>query len=103
MKVFLDDVRDPPDDSWRRVFTAYEVIAMLTWDSNYISELSLDHDLGMGRVGTGMDVVNYMVESYNCPPVVIIHSGNTIAAKEMYLRLVDAFPDDDIRLEPRLL
>lgn len=43
-KVFLDDKREPPDDSWIVVRTANACIEELR--AGPIDELALDHDLG---------------------------------------------------------
>lgn len=50
MKVFLDDVRDPPDASWTRANTvaeAFDLIASEHASGRPIEALSLDFDLGM--------------------------------------------------------
>jgi len=44
MKLFLDDVRDPPSSGWTVVRTAEEAKPMLL--SGLVEEASLDHDLG---------------------------------------------------------
>lgn len=43
MRLWLDDIRMPPDASWHWVKTSAEALAALTSD---VTELSLDHDLG---------------------------------------------------------
>lgn len=60
MKLFLDDVRDPPDDTWvvaRSYDEAVEVI-QLHGLSN-IEMVSFDHDLGSEK--TGMDVAHFLI------------------------------------------
>lgn len=54
MRVFLDDERDTPE-GWVRVYWPDEAIALL--ESGKVSEMSLDHDLGDDKRGTGYDVV----------------------------------------------
>jgi hypothetical protein len=53
MKVFLDDIRDPPDDSWTVVRSYNQMINVLNADFVFsnITEISLDHDLGENKSG----------------------------------------------------
>jgi len=46
MKIWLDDERDPPDDSWTvaRDSDAFEIIVSSNLDA--ISDIAFDHDLG---------------------------------------------------------
>ena len=51
MKIWLDDIRTPPDGSWKWLKTAEDVIDWFrlnhdVWD---VEILSLDNDLGEGR------------------------------------------------------
>jgi hypothetical protein len=66
VKVWLDDHRSPyPDpDEWVWVRTPAEAIELL--ETGDVSELSLDHDLGLidgDRELTGYDVVTWMERS----------------------------------------
>jgi hypothetical protein len=45
VKVYLDDQREPPDDSWVLVGTPSEAIALLR--TGRVEAISLDHDLGL--------------------------------------------------------
>ena len=54
MRVFLDDERPTPP-GWVGVRWPEEVIALL--QGGEVIELSLDHDLGDDRRGTGYDVI----------------------------------------------
>ncbi len=49
MKLFVDDVRDAPDESWTVARTAEEAIWMLARGG--VEVLSLDHDLGEDGFG----------------------------------------------------
>lgn len=44
MKLFLDDIRDPPDDSWIVARSSGEALKMC--GALWPSQLALDHDLG---------------------------------------------------------
>jgi len=57
MKLWLDDMRPAPDDSWLRVTTALDAIKLLT-RLEFI-EVSLDHDLGL-EPQTGYDVLTWI-------------------------------------------
>lgn len=56
MKIFLDDMRDPPNDSFTVVRTAQEAIELLK--TNQVTAISLDHDLGTFL--TGYDVALFI-------------------------------------------
>lgn len=44
MKLWLDDVRKPPDETWKWVKTAKEAIELI--ESDGVTVASFDHDLG---------------------------------------------------------
>lgn len=75
MKLWVDDVRMPPDGTWMHVETSEEaLIALQRWS---IAEMSLDHDLG--GEDTSRRVVTWLC--YNpefWPPVVHVHSANPV-------------------------
>ena len=54
MRIYLDDERSTPE-GWTRAFWPDEVINLL--QAGGVEEVSLDHDLGDDRRGTGYDVV----------------------------------------------
>lgn len=81
MRFFLDDVRDPPDDSWRvfRIPQEFLLALAIHWDK--IDAISLDHDLGES-VMTGYDVVCEIERMAhrvdNCPFEILVHSQNPV-------------------------
>jgi len=102
MKIYLDDLRPIPDDSWTLLQTASEVIAALQSFKQEITELSLDHDLGFehyagnltieeaGYSGTGYDIVLWMerqvfeLGNFECVPKIIrVHSANPVGKAKM--------------------
>jgi hypothetical protein len=88
MKVYLDDMRDAPA-GWLRVHTSQECIDVLS--KNRVTELSLDHDLGLNSVGTGYDVLLWIehqvyMNNYS-PPMMSVHSQNASAAAKMALAI----------------
>ncbi len=91
MKVWLDDRRPPYPDpgEWVWVRTPAEAIELL--ETGEVSELSLDHDLGLmdgERELTGYDVVTWIeravaTEGFVPPPTIRVHSANASAAPKM--------------------
>lgn len=53
MKVWLDDERPAPE-GWIQITTAHEAIAALK--TKKVTQISLDHDLGLTANGTGYEV-----------------------------------------------
>lgn len=85
-KLWLDDVRVPPDASWTWVRTAKEAIAIL--DSCDVDVISLDYDLGEEeRCGTGLDVARHLtamvLRGRPTPKVVMLHTQNPVGRQRM--------------------
>jgi hypothetical protein len=82
MKLYLDDIREAPK-GWKLTTTATETINYLI--SNQITELSLDHDLGIDE--TGYDVLLWIEEEVILnnflPPKIHIHTSNSSARIKM--------------------
>jgi len=91
MKLYLDDVRIPPE-GWALVSDAHQMIYLLEKkDKLKIDEISLDHDLGNEIFGNGYDVLLWIeekvfTENYK-PPIIHIHTANVSARKKMELAL----------------
>ena len=87
VKLWLDDERDPPDESWVWVDNAKSAIAMLnTLD---VTEISLDHDLGDENIfGNGYHVLCeierlvFTDDEYKVPDITI-HTANPSAKEKM--------------------
>ena len=84
MKVFLDDMRIPPD-GWILVKWPDEAIKLL--ESGKVAEISLDHDLGDDERGTGYDVLLWIEKQVITqgfkPPIIRIHTANVSARQKM--------------------
>jgi hypothetical protein len=84
MRVYLDDARPTPA-GWVGVRWPEEAIALLA--TGGVTELSLDHDLGDDRRGTGYDVIVWIeravAEDGFQPPVIHVHSANPAARRRM--------------------
>ena len=90
MKIFLDDLRIPPDNTWTTARTAQEAIFLL--DNSSIEIISLDHDLGIiekfGREASGIDVINHIekkvIENKNyIPPQILCHTQNPVGRENI--------------------
>lgn len=84
-KLFLDDVRNPPDDTWIVVRSFDEFVAFFS--NNPTPELiSFDHDLGeITSVGisSGMDCAKWLVENQISGFDFIVHSENPPGKKNI--------------------
>lgn len=86
MKLWLDDIRDAPDETWTVVRTACEAADMIF--SYDVEVISLDHDLGDG-VMTGYDLMNEIEVNAakqwwtRVPLQFEIHSANPVGRKNM--------------------
>lgn len=85
MKVFLDDVRTPPDGSWVLVATAKAAIDLLA--SGAVTHMSLDNDLGEDEP-EGYTVANWLERRVLTDPtfpipVISVHSANPVARQRM--------------------
>lgn len=86
MKIWLDDVREPPDETWNWVRGSQAAIALLQSPRESVTEISLDHDLGLladCRQDTGLCVARFIVTMKNPPALVHIHSMNPVGAAAM--------------------
>lgn len=89
MKLYLDDERKTPV-GWVRVFWPDEAIAWL--ETETVTEISLDHDLGEDDRGTGYDVIlwieNEVMTNNFILPQIHIHSANVSARRKMELGIM---------------
>lgn len=86
MKVWLDDLRPAPD-GWLRVKTVNHAINLL--QTNKVTEISLDHDLGYADKKTGYDVMLWIeeqvIKNNFTAPKIRIHTANSSAREKMKL------------------
>jgi hypothetical protein len=100
MKFFLDDVRDPPDNSWvvcRNVHHLWNCVVDLAFPKDDMMNpyadavlISLDHDLGEGHP-TGYDFLNMLERSMidkdsefrQLKLCLMVHSANPVGAENM--------------------
>lgn len=96
MKLWLDDVRKPPDSTWTWAKNYDEAIQSLEsaefFGADFVwSELSLDHDLG-DTSPSGYDLLCWLEEwvvrmRLVDIPVIHIHSANPVGAARMRLAI----------------
>lgn len=85
MKLWVDDIRTPPDDSWEWVKTSAQAIKALSETKTLCREksaiynfevVSLDHDLGGDD--TTRPIVLWCCENEFWPLKVVVHSANPV-------------------------
>lgn len=100
-KLYLDDIRKAPDESWI-VVRSYEQFCEWLEKNGLPDTVSFDHDLGHGQAYTkprgkrvwipraefeqikdGHDCAKWMLENYGMPRVVAVHSANPVGAKRI--------------------
>lgn len=77
MKIWVDDIRIPPDDTWKWYKTSFDAIRCLQGCRHFrksIDLMSLDHDLGGDD--TSRPIVMWMCENDFWPVEVVVHSAN---------------------------
>ena len=89
MKIFLDDIRKSPDDSWVVFRTAEALIAFLDWNPHLVvTTMSLDHDLGEDMI-SGHEFISwyeekiYRREHKRPTDGISIHSANPVGSAQM--------------------
>lgn len=81
MKLWLDDLRPPPDEGWVWVETVDDAISWLMTDT--VVDASLDNDLG-DEQPEGRRLVLWMAEHETWPSgSITIHSANPVASQYM--------------------
>ena len=90
MKIFLDDIRNPPDSSWTVVRNAFDAISLIIMGG--VEFISFDHDLGLAM--TGADVAKFIEEraylNHIQPPNYSIHSANPVGARNIQAAMSSA-------------
>jgi hypothetical protein len=90
-KLWVDDTREPPDDTW---IWAKKISEAWRYLQNVIpSIISLDHDLGEPEPGYGMengyDLLIAMFDAKRIPDQIYIHTMNPVAKMRMEKALID--------------
>lgn len=94
LKLWIDDIRDAPDDSWVVARKVQEAIRLISHQR--FTTISLDHDIeNRPSDETFLPVAYFIGEKFNNDTFwadeleVIIHSINPVGAKEMQMVLED--------------
>jgi len=61
MKIFLDDIRNPPDNSWTLVRNFNEFQKLILQNKGKVNKLSFDHDLGENQP-SGYDATKWLIQ-----------------------------------------
>ena len=89
-KLWIDDLRDPPDDSWEVVRTAHRALCLL--EDNEYEEVSFDNDLGFdslygNKMLEGRNILGWLrnrqANGLYVPPKLKVHTANPDAAQAM--------------------
>lgn len=79
IKLWIDDLRTPPNDTWIWAKTSQEALDIINEHKNDIEAVSFDHDLG--RDDTSRRVALHMAEFECFPEKCWVHSMNPVGAK----------------------
>lgn len=100
MKLWIDDLREPPEDDWVWAETSKQAISVLmVWNQwlahhgNLVTEISFDHDLGADD--TTRPIVLWMCENGIWPKRINVHSANSVGA-EWLLGTVDRYAPPEV-------
>lgn len=109
MKLFIDDLRDAPDDSWTVVRTSDEALGVLRSilgaqlgaypygpDETPLEAVSFDHDLG--GEDTTRPVMLWMCEFGLWPDSMRVHSMNPVG-KSWLLNMADHYAPEGVVIE----
>lgn len=97
MKLFVDDLRDAPDDSWEVARSYSEAMEFM---NGTVDVLSLDHDLGCYDK-TGYDICKWMVEYLGFPDwpnLIVIHTANPVGRDNM-VQLLNRYAPDTTQIQ----
>jgi hypothetical protein len=86
VKLYVDDLRGPPDATWTVARTSAEALELLA--GGEVSELSLDHDLGGSD--TTRPVVLHLAEFGGWPDRVFVRPANPVG-REWLTVMVDRY------------
>lgn len=90
MKLWIDDLRTPPDESWAWAKTSEEALSILRTkysalvglvpvQTDELTDVSFDHDLGGDD--TSRPIMLWMAEYGFWPAAVYVHTMNVVGAQ----------------------
>lgn len=87
-KLFVDDLRNAPDDSWDVARNFHQAICML--EAKQYELVSLDHDIASfygNKEMTGRDILNFLImlkmDGKPVPYAIRVHSANPVGVASM--------------------
>lgn len=98
MKIWLDDIRPPPDETWTWARSAQEFFDFWLGYESFITHISFDHDIVsydfLGNEITGYHCLcaiekKWRYESDFQVPVMTVHSSNPVGRAKMQ-KLIDS-------------
>lgn len=86
MKLWVDDIRNSPDDSWIIARDYNKAIDCL--DTGFFDVVSLDHDLGDESAKTGYNIVCWIEKKivtgeWTTLPTIYVHSANPVGRRNI--------------------
>ena len=90
MKLWLDDVRTPPDETWTWVKTCQEAMNRLVY--NDVVHVSFDHDLGTELTGYDLAKEIEKMAYHRILPSITwsIHSANPVGRRNIEMAMMNA-------------
>lgn len=114
MKLYIDDIRNAPDESWTVARTVTSAIKFIAQFGGEITHISFDHDISyqieLNNVSrpypspeTFQAVAAYIVQYYQHSaleyrPLISVHSANPVGSEAIMRTLGDMF--GDVKYEP---
>lgn len=96
MKIFVDDVRMAPDETYTTCRDYDDACATISFFKEYLELVDLDYDLGYSSSGNGMDILKYMKENNIKPKNFKIHTGSAVGRGLMLDYIKGFFPESKI-------
>lgn len=93
MRLWVDDMRPPPDATWRWATTSSDAIHWL--QDACVREISLDHDLG--GIDTTRPIVLHMCLEDIWPQIINVHSCNP-PGSEWLTKMCERYAPDATRI-----
>lgn len=81
VKIFIDDVRHAPDETWVVAKTPDEAIDKINDNKGNIEAISFDHDLGEDENGkslTTREIILWMIKENIKSEQYFVHSSNPV-------------------------
>lgn len=92
MRIFLDDLRSPPDNTWTVCRNAADFVAALT-SGNTIEAISFDHDLGhprfTGRIAARLAMSYLYTWTPRADICMHVHSANPVGSDNIRNDILD--------------